>query len=274
MGSAPFYCIPGPPAGVILGAYLKGSQCDFGRLFPLFVKNTLVNVWINMASWYSSSEESDDRVVSDPDERFEARLAEVEKDKNELWNLYKSGSEAGLACITQILDALGFLYGERLRDEVRGGLRWLLSDRESLSQIGLIVNLRERHLWDHSGHFNVLEWGGVDLYAYLDKYGIECSGVIEHWTELQSDARALWSLYEKLILVHGSCRERDFRFLYDTIFPTYGNSLETVLTILRGRHDLFPFWDRSARRILDQRRRDPVDWSDVLDSARYVLKYY
>jgi hypothetical protein len=108
---------------VILGAYLKRSQCDFGRLFPSFVKSTLVNVWINMASWYSSSEESDDRVVADPDERFETRLAEVEKEKSELWNLYKSGSEAGLAYINQVLDALGFLYGERLRDGVRGGLR-------------------------------------------------------------------------------------------------------------------------------------------------------
>jgi hypothetical protein len=259
---------------VILGAYLKRSPFDFGRLIPSFVKSTLVNVWINMASWYSSSDESDGRVIPDPDERFELRLAEVEKEKGELWNLYKSGAEAGLAYINQVLDALGFLYGERLRDEVRRGLRWLLANRESQSQIGLIVSLRERHLWVHDGHFNVLEWGGVDLYAYLEKYGIECSGIIEHWAELQSDARALWSLYEKLILVHGGCRERDFRFLYDTVFPTYGNSLETVLTILRGRYDLFPFWDRSARRIRDQRLRDPVDWSDVLDSARYVKKYY
>jgi hypothetical protein len=225
-----------------------------------------------MASWYSSSDESDGRVIPDPDERFELRLAEVEKEKGELWNLYKSGAEAGLAYINQVLDALGFLYGERLRDEVRRGLRWLLANRESQSQIGLIVSLHERHLWVHDGHFNVLEWGGVDLYAYLEKYGIECSGIIDHWAELQSDARALWSLYEKLILVHGGCRERDFRFLYDTVFPTYGNSLETVLTILRGRYDLFHFWDRSARRIRDQRLRDPVDWSDVLDSARYVKK--
>jgi hypothetical protein len=227
-----------------------------------------------MSSWDSSSDESDVRVLPDPDERFELRIAEEEKEKSELWKLYQSGAEAGLAYINEVLDALGFLYGERLRDEVRGGLRWLLANRESLSQIGLIVSLRERHLWIHDGHFNVLEWGGVDLYAYLEKCGIECSGVIDRWAELRSDARALFELYEKLILVHGGHRERDFRFLYDIIFPTYGNSLETVLTILRGRHDLFPFWERSARRILDQRRRDPVDWSDVLDSARYVLKYY
>jgi hypothetical protein len=227
-----------------------------------------------MASWNSSSDESDVRVIADPDERFETRLAEADKEKNEVWHLYRSGAEAGLTYIHQVLEALGFLYGERLRDEVRSGFRWLLANRESVSQIGLIVGLRERHLWIHDGHFNVFEWGCVDLYAYLEKYGIECSAIIAHWTALHSDARALWILYEKLIFVHGDQRERDFRFLYDTVFPTYGSSLETVLAILRGHYDLFPFWDRSARRILDQRRRDPVDWSDVLDSARYVLTYY
>jgi hypothetical protein len=256
---------------VILVAYVKRHQCGFGRVFTSFVKSDIADVWINMASWYSSSDDSDVCGKPDPDESFELRLAEVEKGKNELWTLYKSGAEAGMAHINQVLDAVGFLYGERVRDEVRGGLRWLLADLESLSQISLIVSLRERHLWVHDGHFDVLSWGSVDLYAYLEKYGIECSGVIDRWAELQSDARALFELYPKLILVHGGYRERDFRFLYDTIFSTYGDSLETVLTILRGRYDLFPFWDRSARRILDQRLRDPVDWSDVLDSARYVL---
>jgi hypothetical protein len=181
---------------VILVAYVKRHQCGFGRVFTSFVKSDIADVWINMASWYSSSDDSDVCGKPDPDESFELRLAEVEKGKNELWTLYKSGAEAGMAHINQVLDAVGFLYGERLRDEVRGGLRWLLADRESLSQIGLIVSLRERHLWVHDGHFNVLEWGGVDLYAYLEKYGIECSGIIDHWAELQSDARALWSLYE------------------------------------------------------------------------------
>jgi hypothetical protein len=129
-----------------------------------------------MASWSSSSDESDFCVIPDPDESFELRLAEVEKGKSELWTLYKSGAEAGMTHINQVLDAVGFLYGERVRDEVRGGLRWLLADPESLSQIGLIVGLRERHLWVHDGHFDVLSWGSVDLYAYLEKYGIECSG--------------------------------------------------------------------------------------------------
>jgi hypothetical protein len=48
-----------------------------------------------MASWDSSSDESDVRVIPDPDERFELRIAEEEKDKSELWKLYKSGAEAG-----------------------------------------------------------------------------------------------------------------------------------------------------------------------------------
>jgi hypothetical protein len=272
--SAPFYCVPSPNAGLILDAFVKRKQCGLGRVFKSFVKSNISDVWINMAAGYSSSDESDVWVVPDPDARFELRLSEAEKGKNELWTLYNSGAETGLAHINHVLDALGFLYGERVRDEVRGGLRWLLADPESLSQIGLIVGLRERHMWFHDGHFNVLEWGSVDLYAYLEKYGIECSGVIDRWAELQSDARALCVLHQKLTLVHGGYREHDFRFLYDTVFPTYGTSLETVLTILRGKYDLFPFWQRSARRIRDQRVRDPVDWSDVLDSARYVLKSY
>jgi hypothetical protein len=223
---------------------------------------------------YSSSDESDVWVVPDPDERFENHLAEEEAGKNELWALYTSGAETGLAHINQVLDALGFLYGERVKNEVRGGLRWLLADQESLSQIGLTARLRERHLWIHDGHFNVLAWGSVDLYAYLEKYGTECSGVIDSWAQRQSDVSALCVLHQKLRIVHGGYRKRDFRLLFDTVLPTYGNSLETALTILRGKYDLFPFWGRSARRILDQRARDPVDWSDVLGAARYVLKYY
>jgi hypothetical protein len=132
---------------MILGAYMKRPQCGFGRGFTSFVKSHSADAWINMASWYSSSDESDFCVIPDPDESFELRLAEVETGKNELWTLYKSGAEAGMAHINQVLDAVGFLYGERVRDEVRGGLRWLLADLESLSQIGLIVSLRERHLW-------------------------------------------------------------------------------------------------------------------------------
>jgi hypothetical protein len=179
---------------MILGAYMKRQQCGFGRGFTSFVKSNSADAWINMASWSSSSDESDFCVIPDPDESFELRLAEVEKGKSELWILYKSGAEAGMTHINQVLDAVGFLYGERVRDEVRGGLRWLLADPESLSQIGLIVGLRERHLWVHDGHFDVLSWGSVDLYAYLEKYGIECSGVIDRWAELQSDARALFEL--------------------------------------------------------------------------------
>jgi hypothetical protein len=79
--SAPFYCVPSPHAVLILGAYLKRQQCGFGRGFTTFVKSKSANAWINMASWYSSSDESASRVIPDPDESFELRLAEVEKEK-------------------------------------------------------------------------------------------------------------------------------------------------------------------------------------------------
>jgi hypothetical protein len=223
---------------------------------------------------YSSSEESDVCVLPDPTEKFERRLAEEEDGKNELWRLYTSGAEAGLAHIHRVLNALGLLYGERVQEEVRIRLLCLTEDHETLSQIGLIVKLRDRHLWDHHGHFNVLEWGGVDLYACLEKYGIECSGVIACWGRYKQDVSALYEVHRNICIVHGGERERDFRFLYDTIFRTYGNGLETALTILRGRHDLFPFWRRSARRLRDQQARDPFDWSEVLDAARYVAKDY
>jgi hypothetical protein len=106
---------------------------------------------------YSSSEESDVCVLPDPTEKFERRLAEEEDGKNELWRLYTSGAEVGLAHIHRVLNALGLLDGERVQEEVRIGLLCLTEDHETLSQIGLIVKLRDRHLWDHHGHFNVLE---------------------------------------------------------------------------------------------------------------------
>jgi hypothetical protein len=194
-----------------------------------------------MASWYSSSEESDDRVVSDPDERFEARLAEVEKEKTNYGICISPELKRVWHILHEVLDALGFLYGERLRDEVRGGLRWLLSDRESLSQIGLIVSLRERHLWVHDGHFNVLEWGGVDLYAYLEKYGIECSGSSLIGPNCSPMLARCGSCMKNSSLCTAAHRERDFRFLYDTIFPTYGNSLETVSDNFEGPTRPVPF---------------------------------
>jgi hypothetical protein len=200
---------------------------------------------------YGSSDESDVWVVPDPDARFEQRLAEEENGKNELWRLYTSGAETGLAYIEHVLTALGFLYGARVREEVHGGLRWLLGDRESLSQIGLTVSLRDRHLWIHDGHFNILEWGGVDLYAYLEKYEIDCSGVAECWEKSTNDDSALVFWWHNLTIVHGAERECDFRFLYETILSSYDSSLETVLAILRGRYDLFPFWRRSALRLRD-----------------------
>jgi hypothetical protein len=58
----------------------------------------------------------------DPDEKFERRLAEEEDGKNNLWQSYISGSEFGRAHITCVLDSLGFLYGERVKEEVRNGL--------------------------------------------------------------------------------------------------------------------------------------------------------
>jgi hypothetical protein len=204
----------------------------------------------------SSSEESDVWVLPDPDERFERRLAEEEDGKNELWKLYTSGAEVGLSHVNRVLNSLGFLYGERVKEEVRVGLLCLLEDQESLSQIGLIVKLRDRHLWDHCGHFNVLEWGGVDLYAYLEKYGIECSGVIDCWEKYTQDDSALYELHRNICIVHGGERKR-LSILYETVFRTYGNSLETTLTILRGKYDLFPFWRRSARRLRDQQAQDP-----------------
>lgn len=100
-------------------------------------------------------------------------MAEEEDGKNKLWQAYVSGDDVARAHITEILDALGLLYGERVKEEVHRGLLCILEDRESLRKIGLIVKLCDGHLWDPLGHFSMLEWGGVDLYAYLERYGIE-----------------------------------------------------------------------------------------------------
>jgi hypothetical protein len=66
-----------------------------------------------------------------------SRLAEEENGKNELWRLVYFGCRNWVGSYPHVLTALGFLYGARVREEVHGGLRWLLGDRESLSQIGL-----------------------------------------------------------------------------------------------------------------------------------------
>jgi hypothetical protein len=268
-----FLCAPNPIDGLLLGGLGTRKHRAIWSAFNACTEDIIQGVRYNMER-YSSSEESDVWVSPDPDERFERRLAEEEERKNELWTFYTSGAEFGLTHVNHVLTALGFLYGVRVKEEVRGGLRCLLEDRESFSQIGLTVRLRDRHLWDHYGHFNILEWGGVDLYVYLEKYGIECSGVVECWDKYTKGDGALFELWHNIGIVHGSERERDLRFLYDTVFYTYGNNLETVLTILRGKYDLFPFWRRSAQRLRDQQARDPFDWTEVLDAARYVLKYY
>jgi hypothetical protein len=121
------------------------------------------------------------------------------------------------------------------------------------------VSLRDRHLWIHDGHFNVLEWGGVDLYAYLEKYGIDCSGVAECWEKSTNDDSALVLLWRNLCIVHGAERERDFRFLYDTILSSYDSSLETVLTILEGDMIYSLFGDEVRYVYVIINFRDPFD---------------
>jgi hypothetical protein len=130
------------------------------------------------------------------------------------------------------------------------------------------VKLRDDHRWDPYGHFSVLEWGSVDLFAYLEKYGLECSGVIDCLNEPTKEDSALYELLHNIRLAHGGVRERDFQFLYETVLSTYGNSLETALVILRGKYDLFPFLRRSARCLRDQQAQGPFDWSDVLEAAK------
>jgi hypothetical protein len=118
--------------------------------------------------------------VPSPDDIFEARLAEEEMQRSNLYEIYTSGPRYASACIDGLMDSIRFLYGAEVCAQTRFCLHNYLQDESTLRAIGASWHLYsnaelERSRIDILGAFN------VDLRDILEFVPIDCSDLIALW---------------------------------------------------------------------------------------------
>jgi hypothetical protein len=156
--------------------------------------------------------------VTSPDDVFEARLAEQEMQRNNLYEVYMSGSRYASTCIDILMDNIKFLYGGEVCAQVRFCLHNYLQDESALRVLGASWRLHSDANVEHS-KFDILAIWNVDLRDILEFVPIDCADLIALWDLNADDSDNLEIIAIHIEAIHGITYWYDFRALFAWYSP-------------------------------------------------------
>jgi hypothetical protein len=199
-----------------------------------------------------------------PDDVFEARLAEQDRQRNALYEIYESGPRYASTCIDILLDNIKFLYGAEVSAQVRFYLQDVLNDESALRDMGASWRLHSDANLEHS-RIDILSIFNVDLRDVLEFVPIDCEDIVSIWDPHADDADNLEIVAIHIEAVHGIAYWYDFRALIRVVQSQHESLLDAVVSVLKQHYGDYGHWRREARRRAAELEamQPPVDW-DVL----------
>jgi hypothetical protein len=185
--------------------------------------------------------------VASPDDVFEARLAEREMQKNDLYEIYTSGSRYAVACVNILMDDIKFLYGAEVAGRARLYLRGFLNDELALRATGASWRLHSDAEWEHS-RIDILAIFCVDLRDILGFVPVDCADLIALWnSNADDDADNLEVVSIYVEAAHGLTYWYDFRALLREVESEHECLLNAIVCILKQQYADYGLWRQEAR---------------------------
>jgi hypothetical protein len=202
--------------------------------------------------------------VAPPDDVFEASLAERERRKNDLYEIYTSGHNYAAECVDDLMDDIKFLYGAEVAGRARLYLRGFFNDELALQAMGASWRLHSDAEWQHS-RIDILAIFCVDLRDILDFVPVDCADLISFWNpDADDEADNLEAVSICIEAVHGLSYWYDFRALLREVESEHDCLQNAVVSILKQQYGDYGLWRQEARRRAAE--RPPIDWDEVLAS--------